>query len=416
MAQYGSRKLALFLCLAAISSAPACRKGDTGPGSPSGSGVVAPASAVKGSSVAAPTPIARATASGANSNEKSAPSDALTAKSFAELFHSLSEPDREFFSDNYISNETSYLQVAPALVERTKPGGVYIGVGPEQSFTYIAHSSPRLAFIVDIRRQNALLHLLYKAIFSQARHRAHFLGLLFGRPGADIEAESPGGIAEVLEQVETHAPNTEYFERAHAELVATIGDGYAIPLSTKDRKSLRDVHEAFFRGQLDLRFSLKVANGRNYPSLRELLALRSPDDQRGSFLATQRDFKSLQRLQREHRIIPVVGDFAGSHALKAIGQEIERRGLTVSAFYVSNVEQYVMEPRQWKAYVANVQSLPTNETSLFIRCYLDQGRRHPLQLRGHRTATVLQPIHHFMKQQERSPYRSFYKLATDVAK
>ena len=67
----------------------------------------------------------------------------------AERINALSEPDGSFFSDNIISNETSYLQAASALAKLASPGGVYIGVGPEQNFTYIALTRPKVAFIVD---------------------------------------------------------------------------------------------------------------------------------------------------------------------------------------------------------------------------------------------------------------------------
>jgi hypothetical protein len=55
-------------------------------------------------------------------------------------------------------------------------------VGPEQNLTYIALTAPQLAFVVDIRRDNALLHLLYRALFERAGSRAEFVALLLGRP------------------------------------------------------------------------------------------------------------------------------------------------------------------------------------------------------------------------------------------
>ena len=95
----------------------------------------------------------------------------LEPGAFARLFADLSEPSGRYFSTNYVTNETSYLQVADQLEQEVQPGGAYLGVGPEQNFTYIALTQPQLAFILDIRRQNALLHLLYKAIFDVARSR-----------------------------------------------------------------------------------------------------------------------------------------------------------------------------------------------------------------------------------------------------
>ena len=61
-------------------------------------------------------------------------------------------------------------------------GGVYIGVGPEQNFSYLSLTRPKLAIIVDIRRDNLLQHLYYRYLFEEARDRSHFIALLVGRP------------------------------------------------------------------------------------------------------------------------------------------------------------------------------------------------------------------------------------------
>ncbi len=69
----------------------------------------------------------------------------------------------------------------PDLLERVKPGGVYLGVAPEVNFSYITAIKPRMAFIIDIRRGNLHEHLLYKALFEMASDRADFLSRLFSR-------------------------------------------------------------------------------------------------------------------------------------------------------------------------------------------------------------------------------------------
>ena len=61
---------------------------------------------------------------------------------------------------------------------------MYLGVGPEQNFTYITAVRPRMAFILDIRRGNLQEHLLYKALFELSADRAEFLSRLFSRPRA----------------------------------------------------------------------------------------------------------------------------------------------------------------------------------------------------------------------------------------
>jgi hypothetical protein len=90
----------------------------------------------------------------------------LTDQEFWQLSESMSEPNGMFQSDNLLSNEVVFARILPDLVAKAKPGGVYLGVGPEQNFTYMAATSPRMAFITDIRRGNLHLQLMYKACSS----------------------------------------------------------------------------------------------------------------------------------------------------------------------------------------------------------------------------------------------------------
>src|SRR4051812_26344018 len=83
---------------------------------------------------------------------------------FWRMVSDFSETGGYFRSDNFVSNETTFQEVIPDLRRKTKPGGVYLGVGPDQNFTYMVALRPAIAFIVDIRRQNMLQHLLYKAL------------------------------------------------------------------------------------------------------------------------------------------------------------------------------------------------------------------------------------------------------------
>ena len=357
------------------------------------------------------------TAPPASAAEQGAPSPPreyppLSAAEFAGLFSELSEPDAHFFSTNYVSNETSYLQVAEPLARRARTGGVYLGVGPEQNFTYIALSRPALAFIIDIRRQNALLHLLYKAIFETVQTRSEFLALLLGRPWSSADTPTAAtDLSAVFEHALRAPPDRDHFLNQHHRLVERIQRDYRVGLTAEDRELLRGAHEAFFEGQLQTKFEL-AESGRKYPALREILSATSPSGQARGFLASESAFRFVQRMHRQNRIIPVVGDFAGRHALQSLGRELRHRQLTVSVFYVSNVEQYVLAPPKWQQWLRNVRALPSDPSSLFLRCYLDQGKRHPDQLPGHRTATVLQEMQSFQRRQEKQPSTSFWQIAT----
>lgn len=413
-----------LIALAALSIGPlaACERSS----SPSTSAPAASPEAIapSPSEAVASSPSAPAASAKAEPAAASPRKGAMTAEAFSELVRRLSEPDASFFSDNTISNETSYLQVASQIADRARIGGAYIGVGPEQNFSYIALARPDLAFIVDIRRQNMLQHLLYKAIFEEATSRPHFLALLLGRPFD--KASDPGptaGIAAVLASAEKNPPTESEFSATHARLRERIERAYGIHLDTNDKKNLEVTHRTFLKGQLELRFKLHSPNGRLYPTLRDLLATTSetgaerpsvPEAQaRGGFLATEETFRFVKTMHEEHRIVPVVGDFAGDRAMPGVAAHLKDQGIPVSFFYVSNVEQYLFEPAVWPKWSRNVAALPVDEKSFFIRAYLDQGRRHPAQMKGHRTATVLQGIADFNARQQKKPYESFWAVSTD---
>jgi hypothetical protein len=105
----------------------------------------------------------------------------LSDQDFWQLIVDISEPDGHFEDENFVSNETGYQRVMQRLQEAVQPGGVYVGVGPEQNFSYIAGMRPAMAFIIDIRRENRSLHLFYKALFELSTDRADFVSRLFSR-------------------------------------------------------------------------------------------------------------------------------------------------------------------------------------------------------------------------------------------
>ena len=78
----------------------------------------------------------------------------LSDEDFWRMIREFSEPGGFFRYENFLSNERSYQAPIPALLKTVRSGGAYLGVGPEQNFTYIAAIRPQIAFVVDIRRQN----------------------------------------------------------------------------------------------------------------------------------------------------------------------------------------------------------------------------------------------------------------------
>jgi hypothetical protein len=299
---------------------------------------------------------------------------ARPATTFAAAIERLSEPEGAFDTDNLVSNEKAYLDVVPALVAGHVSGGAYIGVGPDQNFSYIARVRPTFAYIIDIRRDNLLLHLLFKALFAQARNRAEYLSLLTGRPVPDgLERWSSATIEEIVAHVDrsTSAPGGSRSLRSRLD--HTI-EGFGVPLVRADLETIGRFHQAFITAGLELQFQ---SHGRrpsdSYPTFRELLLARDTNGRQWNYLASEDDFQFVKALEARDAIIPVVGNVSGTHALRAIGEAIADRHERVSAFYISNVEFYLARDAAFGRFVDNLSRLPRDGRSVMIRSQFGRG-------------------------------------------
>jgi hypothetical protein len=306
--------------------------------------------------------------------ERSSASESLPARlsnlEFWRLSVEMSEPAGSFRSENLVSNEHTFQYVVPALTRAVRPGGVYLGVAPDQNFTYIVATRPQMAFIVDIRRGNLLQHLMYKALIELSADRAEFVSRLFSKPmpeGLSREAT----VTEIFTALARARRSDALYRdnlRAITEQLTTARD---FPLSDTDRQQLETIYFAFFRDGPNIRYSTGSRGfGRGnagFPSYEELMLQTDWDGQSRSYLASEDAFGFLKQFQERNLIVPVMGDFAGPRALRSVGQYIRNHGATVSAFYVSNVEQYLFQGGIWDAFARNVATLPVDGRSTFIR-------------------------------------------------
>jgi hypothetical protein len=294
----------------------------------------------------------------------------LSDADFWALSERLSEPGGAFQSDNLVSNEMTLSTVAAALSARVKPGGVYLGVGPEQNFTYIAAMRPRMAFITDIRRGNLHMHLMYKALFHLSADRADFFGRLFTKVRPD--GLTTASTAADLMNAYWDAPTSEegVFRRNLREIQDVLVKTHGFPLSPDDLKGVEYVYHSFYWYGPRITYSSSGAAGLNARGASYADLMMQRDVESGAertYLASEDGFRFLKDLQRRNLVVPVVGDFAGPKALRAVGQYVRDHAATVSAFYVSNVEQYLTRNGVWPAFCANVATMPLEEGSVFIR-------------------------------------------------
>lgn len=334
---------------------------------------------------------------------------------FARTVQELSEQGGYFDTDNLISNERSYLHVLGRLREMRVSGGAYLGVGPAQNFSYIAHVRPEIAFILDIRRDNLLQHLFFKALFEMSADRLEYLSLLVGRDDSRVVPEERAGLSlEQLVEYLDSAPGREDLDQV-ADSVRMLVAGYGVPLTDADLNVVNRIHRQFLTMGLNLRFS---SHGRAprpyYPSFRDLLLETDLSGRLGNYLGSEEDFQFLKNLERRNLVIPVVGDFAGPHALRSIGALIDDLGLTVSAFYTSNVEFYLMRNGIFDRFAENVSHLPAGENSVMIRSYFGGGFRapHPQAVPGYYSTQLIQSLRDFQQQETLGGYLSYQDLIT----
>jgi hypothetical protein len=340
--------------------------------------------------------------------------EVISVEEFSRIIREFSEEGGYFLSDNFVSNETSYLHVMDKLEEIGTVGeGAYIGVGPEQNFSYIAQLRPRIAFIVDIRRQAIVQQLMYKALFHLSENRLEFLSRLLSSP---IMGESPSTDAllpELIDYFDRRPGEEELFRENLSTVLKTIEEDFRFPLTEEERAGIESIYSIFWEANLDIRFWFRGRWSWGYfPTLRGILLEKELDGDLGNFLAREEDYRFVRELHLQNRIIPVVGDFAGPKALRSVGEYLKENGYSVSAFYVSNVEQYLFRNGVFGDFAENIRHLPVSEKSLFIRAFTGRGGFHPARVPGHRLTTILQKITTFLDDFDRDRYPNYWALVT----
>ncbi|HEX5070356.1 MAG TPA: hypothetical protein VFV78_09095 [Vicinamibacterales bacterium] len=292
--------------------------------------------------------------------------DRLSDADFWALSEALSEPPGQFHSDNLVSNEIEFQKILPGLSDRHPSGGVYLGVGPEQNFTYIAALEPRVAFILDIRAENRGLHLLYKALFELAHSRAEFVSLLFSRPmRPSSPATAAPAAAELFAALDPAAPTEAQLSENLTRVLGVLRDRHHFTLSTRDLDGLRRAYQEFARAGVSASYS-SPRMPMTYNTYADLMQVTDATGQPASYLATDARFQVVKDLEARNLVVPVIGDFSGPTALRAIGNWLRDRQATVTVFYLSNVEDYLAGEAS-ASFCRNVATLPIDDDSDFIR-------------------------------------------------
>ena len=288
-----------------------------------------------------------------------------TDAEFWRMVTDFSEAGGDYQYENFVSNEISYQEVLPELSRLARQGGVYFGVATEQNFTYIDVVRPKVAFIFDVRRQNTLVLLMYKALFEMADNRADFVSLLFSRKRpAGLNTNSSA--SAIFQAIADAKPDPQLYAATLKEIKDRLIRQHRFALSADDEQKIEYVFNVFYRG--GLRMDYGFASNAPNPYVPSYHALAVSNDGHGKnwvYLNREDSYKHIREMQQKNLIVPLVGDFTGTKAIRAVAQYVKDHGSTVSVFYISNVEDYI-QPK-WSAYLSNLAALPAENSTLLIR-------------------------------------------------
>ena len=273
----------------------------------------------------------------------------LTDEQFWNLSRNSSEEDGVFRSDNLLSNETTFQWIIPGILKTARQGRVYLGVGPEQNFTYMAALRPTMAFIIDIRHGNLDVHLLYKALFELSKDRAEFVSRLFSRKRPDgLTAQS--SVAEIFTAVQAAETSEAIYNDNLQAVEGYLTDTHHFPLSSGDRDGIAWALGNYYRFGPSISYNSSLSASAPPPivgaptigprggnAFTTYTSLMLSDDGQGlnrGFLATEENFAFLKDLEARNMVVPIVGDFGGPKAIRAVGAYLKSVDALVSAFYL----------------------------------------------------------------------------------
>jgi hypothetical protein len=284
----------------------------------------------------------------------------LTDDDYWKLITELSEvPTAVYPHAVFTGNEPGYQEMLPQLTRMVPPGGTYLGVGPEQNYTYMVALKSKIGILIDIRRDQMLQHLMYKALFEVSADRPDFVGKLFSRR-RPAQLTSGSTVQEIFRAYSAVGADVTLRESYGKEILNSLRTTHRFPLSADDEERIRFIFQLFAREGVTA-----FRSSQESPGYTVNMIQTDAVGKNWSFLASNENFNRIRDMFGKNLVVPVVGDFTGPKAIRAVGKYLRDHGAIVNVFYVSNVEDYIQS--SGPAYTGNIASLPIDSSSLFIR-------------------------------------------------
>jgi len=169
-------------------------------------------------------------------------------------------------------------------------------------------------------------------------------------------------IEKIFSTLGSSRGDASLLNRNLSEIKTRLQKTHGFVLTSNDLRTIDTIATAFYRGGPDAHLTTYGT------SFRLLMMVTDGQNRNRNFLTSDSNYQFVRQMQQKNLIVPIVGDFAGPKALRSISGYLREHAAEVSAFYVSNVEEYIASPQSvWTSYCRNIASLPVNPSSTFIR-------------------------------------------------
>ena len=243
-------------------------------------------------------------------------------KRVGEASHSCRDPN-----SYVVTNEPQQHLFAPYVKNL---GGGYVGLGADQSFSFIAAARSRWAWLFDYDPTVVRLHYILRAIILSTPTRQGFVDAFDAKNAKTTSALIKKTLSD------TAFPNSKPLSDAE---VAAVEGTFLV-----SRAALSDAYI----------LALKQGNAWSW--------LRSDDA-----------YKYIRLLYQQGRIVSLKGNLLTSVALPSIGAAAKKLGVPVRVYYTSNADD------QWplnQEYRDNLLSLPFDEKGVMVHTTIPVGRGH----------------------------------------
>lgn len=250
------------------------------------------------------------------------------------------ESGSDYDLDCFVTSEVAHNQVLTRCAP-VEQGGVYVGVGPCQNFTYIGALRPSFAVVIDARVDNLIEHLIFKSVFERADTPAEYLALLFSRR-MSRSAPLPPGAAPLLSAFDEAPGPASEFAANLKWLLAELGERWGLPPSLIGRA--KRVYTEFRGRGLGITSvsAPQLAVLDHIPDLRAVIGSATASGHNYHFLTDPVRYSYVRDMQRSHRVVPVLGNITDISAVQRVNELLARLGEDATTVYLSNMEEFLL--------------------------------------------------------------------------